>query len=141
MGSHKKLTRRDRISIETMIYDKKNQEIADRIGVSRTTIDRELQRVPEDLIYNADHAKLDAEMKRSRCGAKSKWTSELSYQIECDLEDSWSLEQIANARQTVSFKTIYKWIYSGVLNVSKECLRHKRKARRETRENGCRTYD
>lgn len=56
MGLHKKLTLRDRISIETMIYDKKGiQEIADRMGVSRTTIDRELQRVPEDLIYNAMH--------------------------------------------------------------------------------------
>jgi len=50
MGSHKKLTLRDRIRIETMIYSQRGiQEIADRIGVSRTTIDRELQRVPEDL--------------------------------------------------------------------------------------------
>lgn len=126
MGSHKKLTLRDRICIETMIYDRKGiQEMADKIGVSRTTIDRELQRVPEDLIYNADHAQLDAEMKRSRCGAKSKWTSELAYQIECDLQDSWSPEQIANARQRVSFKTIYTWIYEGMLDVSKQCLRHK----------------
>lgn len=64
-------------------------------------------------------------MKRSRCGTKSKWTSELAYQIECDLQDSWSPEQVATARQTVSFKTIYNWIYNGVLNVSKQCLRHK----------------
>ncbi|MGM0169710.1 hypothetical protein IGI39_004819 [Enterococcus sp. AZ135] len=126
MGSHKKLTRDNRKCIETMIYDAKSiQEIADRIGVSRTTIDRELKRVPEDLIYNADNAQLDAEMKRSACGAKSKWTSEFAYQIECDLEDSWSPEQIANDRQIVSFKTIYNWLYAGILNVSKQCLRHK----------------
>ncbi|MDK0489646.1 helix-turn-helix domain-containing protein [Enterococcus faecalis] len=121
MGSHKKLTLRARICIETMIYDKRGiQEIADKIGVSRTTIDRELQRVPEDLIYNADNAQLDSEMKRSHCGAKSKWTSELAYQIECDLEASWLPEQIANSRGTVSFKTIYHWLYNGFLNVSNQ---------------------
>lgn len=64
------------------------------MGVHRTTIDRELKRVPEELIYQADSAQLDAQMKHTACGANSKWTSELSYQIECDLEDSWSPEQI-----------------------------------------------
>lgn len=57
MGSHKKLTRDNRKCIETMIYDGMTiQEISDRIGVHRTTIDRELKRVPEDLIYNAETA-------------------------------------------------------------------------------------
>lgn len=80
MGSHKKLTRDDRKCIETMIYDGKSiQEIADRMGVHRTTIDRELKRVPEDQVYNADNAHLDAKIKHDACGAKSKWTSELAY--------------------------------------------------------------
>lgn len=138
MGSHKKLTRDDRKCIETMIYDDQSiQEIADRIGVHRTTIDRELKRVPEDLIYNADNAQLDAALKHNACGAKSKWTSELAYQIECDLEDSWSPEQIANARDTVSFKTIYHWLYNGFLKVSKQCLRHKgRRQEKQTETRG-----
>ena len=73
MGPHKKLTRDDRKCIETMIYDSKSiQEIADRIGVHRTTIDRELKRVPEDLISNADDAQLDVELKHDACDAKSK---------------------------------------------------------------------
>lgn len=77
------------------------------------------------MIYNVDWEQLDAEIKHSACGVKSKWTSELAYQISCDLEDSWSPEQIANVRQEVSIKTIYNWLYSGLLNVSKQCLRHK----------------
>ncbi len=44
------------------------------MGVSHPTIYRELQRVPQNLIYNADHAQLDVEMKRSHCGLKSKCT-------------------------------------------------------------------
>lgn len=121
MGAHKMLTRDNRKCIETMIYDYKSiQEIADRIGVNRTTIDRELKRVSEDLVYDAYHA----DMKRSTCGAKSKRTSELTYQIEYDLEASQSPEQITNARQNVSFKTIYNWLYAGILNVSKQFLRH-----------------
>lgn len=66
MGSHKKLTRDDRKCIETMIYDNKIiQELADRIGVRQTTIDRELKRVLEDLIYNADNAHI-------RCGTEEQ---------------------------------------------------------------------
>ncbi len=41
------------------------------------------------------------------CGVKSKWPSKLAYQIECDLVDSWSPEQITHSRDPVSFKTIY----------------------------------
>ncbi len=119
-----------------MICEGKNiQDIADRIGFHRTTIDHELKRVPENLIYNADNAQLDAEPKHHSCGAKSKWTSEVAYQIECYLEDSWFPEQIAHARGTVSFKTIYLWLCNDFINVSKQCMRQQRQKIRETSGN------
>lgn len=98
-----------------MIYDGKNiQKIADRIGIHRTTI--------------------DCGLKHTACGAKSKWASELAYQIECELEDNWSPEQIANIQDTVSFKTIYHCLYNDFLNVFKQCLRHKgNKRKREVK--------
>lgn len=121
MGLHKKIRRDKRKCIEMMFQDAKSvQEMVDRIGVGRITLDHELKRVLEDLIYNADNTQLDAEMKHSACGAKPKWTSEFAYQIEYDLEDSWSPEQVANTRQVASFKNIYNWLYAGILNVSKQ---------------------
>ena len=63
-------------------------------------------------IYNADHAQLDYEKKCSAC----RGTSELAYQIECELEGKWSPEQIANTRKKGPFKTIYTWLYDGVLD-------------------------
>lgn len=135
MNSHKQLTREDRVHIE--LWHGKGisiVHIAERLCVHRTTIYRELKRSPENLIYDADSAQLDATRKKTACGAKSKLTTALKYQIECDLEDSWSPEQISMARGNVSFKTIYNWLYAGYLRQSIECLRHKGKQRKRQTE-------
>ena len=135
MGSYKHLTRDDRKHIEKWRDESISiAQIASRLAVHRTTIDRELNRVPEDLLYDASHSHEDAVSKRQASGAKSKWFPELAYQIECDLSDTWSPEQIAGARGVMAFKTIYNWLDAGLLNLSTKCLRYKGHGRQKQAE-------
>lgn len=69
-------------------------------------------------------------MKHAASGVKSKWTSELSYQIDCDLENSWLPKKIANSPHAVLLKMIYRWAYDGVINIFKQCLNTKGKDKR-----------
>ena len=67
-------------------------------------------------------------------------TPELKKEIEDGLKSSWSPEQICGRYQLeqkpiVAFKTIYNWLYAGLIDLDLSVLRRKRKTRqlKETR--------
>ncbi|MBZ5836733.1 hypothetical protein LAV70_05650 [Streptococcus salivarius] len=67
-------------------------------------------------------------------GQKSCLTPELKKEIENGLKSSWSPEQICGHYQLeqkpmVAFKTIYNWLYAGLIDLDLSVLRHKGKTR------------
>lgn len=70
-------------------------------------------------------------------GRKSKINDILTKSIAEKLYKKWSTEQIANTicKGLISFKTIYNWLYSGLIEVHISKLRRKGKSRKikETR--------
>ncbi|WP_062468887.1 IS30 family transposase, partial [Jeotgalibaca dankookensis] len=70
-------------------------------------------------------------------GAKSKLTSEIKEKVQEKLTLTWSPEQIVGRlfQGKISFKTIYRWLYYGLLQVPLSVLRQKGKRQKpkETR--------
>ena len=73
-------------------------------------------------------------------GRKTRLTPKLKEHIEKGLEASWSPEQIYGRYQLeqkpmVAFKTIYNWLYDGLIDLDLSVLRRKGKSRqpKETR--------
>ena len=68
---------------------------------------------------------------------KGKFSDAIGQIISDKIAEKWSPEQIVHTvlNETVSFKTIYKWIYQGKIpNVSEKDLRHKgKRKKKETR--------
>ena len=108
--------------------------IARHLNRSHTTISRELKRLNE---WTAEKAQWHAAAQKKKCGARSKFTDKLRKVIEEKLKATWSPEQIVGSlfQGKLSFKTIYRWLYSGKLHVTLQVLRQKgkRQAPRETR--------
>lgn len=108
--------------------------IARHLNRSHTTISREVKRLNE---WSAEKAQWHAAAQKKKCGARSKFTAKLRNVIEEKLKATWSSEQIVGSlfQGKLSFKTIYRWLYSGKLRVTLQVLRQKgkRQAPRETR--------
>lgn len=107
--------------------------IACHLNRSHTTISRELKRLNE---WSAEKAQWHAAAQKKKCGARSKFTDKLRKIIEEKLKATWSPEQIVGSlfQGKLSFKTIYRWLYSGKLHLTLQVLRQKgkRQAPRET---------
>lgn len=137
--SYSHLTIKERIKIETYLeLGLKPCQMAKKLRVHRSTISRELKRCPG--AYSADSAQAQYDQMAKRKGRKSRLTPELKAEIEKGLEASWSPEQIYGRYQLeqkpmVAFKTIYNWLYVGLIDLDLSVLRHKGKSRqpRETR--------
>lgn len=82
-------------------------------------------------------AHVNAGVKGQLKRRKPKHTPELIQDIQSKLSQTWSPEQIVGRdyQGKLSFKTIYHWIYQGILKVSLDVLRQKGKRRKtpETR--------
>lgn len=129
---YKHLTIEDRSKIEVLYQEGYTEcQIAEAIGRHRSTIYRELKRV-ESASYDAQLAQANATEHQSLKGRRSKHTPELIQDIQTKLELTWSPEQIVGCcyQNRLSFKTIYNWIYQGVIKVSLNCLRQKGKRRK-----------
>ena len=111
--------------------------IAQELSRSPSTISRELRRF-KGHFYEAETAQEQYLQCRSRVGRKSKATPELVKLIRQKLQDTWSPEQIVGRLLSgkLSVKTIYRLIYSGILNVDLSVLRHKGKSRRPVEKRG-----
>ena len=110
-------------------------EMARRLNRSKSSISRELRRNRnEDGSYSAFDAEQKYCERRKRCVRKAKMDDpKRKAFVEEKLREYWSPEQIdgrmklkQDARR-VSYATIYRAIYSGKLEIPKQCLRRKRR--------------
>ena len=133
--SYTHFTIAERSKIETLLdLGFSIRRIAQTLGRAPSSVSRELNRNPN---YRCDQAQTRYEKKKANCGAKSKLTPEDKNKIQEKLDLTWSPEQIAGRlfQGKLSFKTIYRWIYSGLLQVPLSVLRQKGKRQKpkETR--------
>ena len=137
--SYSHLTITDRIKIETYLdLGLKPCQIASKLGVHKSTISRELSRCKNG--YSAALAQEQYDHRAKQKGRKSCLTPKLKKKIEKGLKASWSPEQICGRYQLeqkpmVAFKTIYNWLYAGLIDLDLSVLRRKGKSRqpKETR--------
>lgn len=110
------------------------RRIARILGRAPSSVSRELNRNP---YYQCDQAQERYKQKKTNCGAKSKLTSEIKEKVQEKLTLTWSPEQIVGRlfQGKISFKTIYRWLYYGLLQVPLSVLRQKGKRQKpkETR--------
>ena len=122
--SYNQLTLNERNKIEILNKEGySSRRIAEILGCYHSTISRELKRC--DTRYKAYLAERDKESKSSLKRRKTKATYEILESIKEKLSFKWSYEQIAGCLYKVilSFKTIYNWIYSGIIDFKISKLR------------------
>ncbi len=134
--SYKHLTLNDRNKIEVLKQEGySSRRIAKILGFHHSTICRELKRCNKN--YSSIEASKDKDRKSSQKGRKRKATEAIKNKILEKLNSKWSPEQIASTvlNRIVSFKTIYNWLYSGIIEFDIRKLRRKGKSRKvkETR--------
>lgn len=139
MSCYHHLTTFDRARIETMTHlGMSLRQIAKNLGRSPSTISRERRRNANGKdSYQSEKAHEMAEARRSTSKPKGKWSPELAAFITEKLDRTWSPEQIVGRcfSGTLSFKTIYRWVYQGRLQRTASVLRRKGKSQKpyETR--------
>ena len=118
------------------------RKIAELMGRNVSSISRELRRncthmydIPTYYPHTAQKKYL---LRRSYCHRGMFKNPELLTEIKEKLEKTWSPEQIANYPSELkipSFKTIYRWIYEGYIDVNLKVLRRKgrNQGKKETR--------
>ena len=107
--------------------------IAQRLHRHHASIDREVRRNADAGDYVGTTAHRTYTERRKQSKPKGKYTEALSAVITEKLRATWSPEQIANTETlgTVSFKTIYNWLYAGLLpDIDVQNLRHKGKRKK-----------
>ncbi|MBM7634244.1 IS30 family transposase [Geomicrobium sediminis] len=137
--SYQHLTTFERARIETLQkIGYSMRKISDELRRSPSTISRELRRntvVTQE--YRSEIAQDIAHKRRLACRPDGKWSPELARIIQEKLDQTWSPEQIVNRLffETLSFKTLYRWLYQGFLERNVHVLRHKGKRQKpkETR--------
>lgn len=136
---YKHLTTFERGSIEVLHYQGYTvREIGKQLNRHHSTIARELERNGTDN-YCSEAAQTAYHYRRQSSKPKGKYTHDLAAKIEEALGITWSPEQIANTITTgkLTFKTIYRWLYSGLLTSSDvQVLRQKGKRHKPTEKRG-----
>jgi IS30 family transposase len=142
MRKYRRLARQDRITIERRLEQgKKKIEIAEELGVHRSSISREISRnkaLHGPYRWRGAQAKTERG-KRMAFGYSRKIKGPLEELVMQFLEEYLSPEQISNrlklegARWSVSHETIYKWIYY-IAPDFKKCLRWKSRCRKKRGE-------
>lgn len=135
--SHTHLTIHDRNKIEALAnIGCSARKIAFVLGFHHSTISRELLRCQGP--YSAKFADLAAKHQASLKGRKVKATQHMVSTIMSKLETRWSPEQIVGRcfKGVLSFKTIYNWIYSGIITCHLSQLRRKGKSRKPQERRG-----
>ena len=141
--SYSHLTITDRIKIETYLeLGLKPCQIANKLGVHKSTISRELRRCQNGYSAVLAQEQYDHRAKPTKVDVRiiSATNRDLKKEIENGLKSSWSPEQICGRYQLeqkpmVAFKTIYNWLYAGLIDLDLSVLRRKGKTRqpKETR--------
>ena len=107
-------------------------QIASKLGVHKSTVSRELRQWQNG--YSAALAQEQYDHRAKQKGRKSCLTPKLKKEIENCLKYSWFPEQIYGRFQLeqkpmVAFKTIYNWLYAGLIDLDLGVLRRKGKSR------------
>ncbi len=119
--NNKHLTAADRGAIEVLLREEyTHEQIAQAIGVNKSTVSRELSQRSTPNGYFAKSAQLDYEDRRKRCRAKKKLDSyRRQAYVTSKLQLGWSPEQIEGRLKLegrkylyVCKETIYSWLYS-----------------------------
>lgn len=133
--SYNHLTIKDRIRIEIFsLFGFSTRFIAKILSRHHSTIARELSRNKSKGFYHAETAQSLYAKRRMSNFPKGKFSDAIARIISDKISEKWSPEQIVHTvlNETVSFKTIYKWIYQGKIpNVSEKDLRHKGKRKKK----------
>jgi IS30 family transposase len=93
------------------------KDIAEKIGVSKSTLSRELSRNTGDEGYQVWQASYRAALRRHQASSKpKKMTAEVIFDVERCLQKQWSPEQISGrlkreGKKTVSHERIYQYIW------------------------------
>ncbi|STO07178.1 Transposase and inactivated derivatives, IS30 family [Exiguobacterium aurantiacum] len=133
--SYTHLTTAERVKIETYLeLGMSVRSIARRLGRQPSTVSREIRRNPG---YTAERAQERYANAKRNCGAKTKLDDMMRRTIIEKLRATWSPEQIVGRLfdGKIAFSTIYRWIYSGLIDVPVTVLRQKGKRQKpiETR--------
>ena len=118
---------------ELLLLGYSHRAIARKLNRHRSCIDREIRRNSVSTDYMGETAQTSYDTRRQRSKPKGKSSDDLITIITEKLEATWSPEQIANTVTLgiVGFKTIYNWIYAGILpKISINNLRQKGKRRK-----------
>ena len=135
--SHKYLTLNERNKIEVLNKEGySSRRIAKILGFHHSTISRELNRCENN--YKAEIANKDYKSKALLKGRKTKFNNQLKENIVEKLNSKWSPEQISATvlKSVICFKTIYNWIYSGLIEFDLRKLRRKGKSRKSKETRG-----
>ena len=125
--SYSHLTINGRIKIESYLdLGLKPCQIASKLGIHMSTISRESRRCQNG--YSAVLAQKQYDHRAKQKGRKSCLTPKLKKEIEKGLKASWSPEQICGRyhleqKPMVAFKTIYNWLYAGLIDLDLSVLR------------------
>lgn len=136
--NYKHLTTFERARIETLNnlgYSRRG--IAKSIGRHHSTVARELARNTSN--YEAEKADANYRLRRVESKSKGKYSTEIGDAIQDLLLKTWSPEQIANTSMNnkVSYKTIYNWLYLGLISkCDLSVLRQKGKRRKPAEKRG-----
>ncbi len=118
MSNYKQLTYEQRCQIEVLNKSGMNQqEIADAVGTSQSTVSRELKRNTGQRGYRHKQAQGKAEERRHNAGKSVKMTELMIARIELKLSEKWSPEQISGwlsdeYGETLSHERIYQHIWA-----------------------------
>jgi IS30 family transposase len=117
MSNYKQLTYEQRCQIEVL---KKSgmtqQEVADALGVSQSTISRELKRNTGQRGYRHKQARKKAQERRDNSVRALKMTESMIARVEHKLAEKWSPEQISGwllkeHHEKLSHESIYQHIW------------------------------
>jgi IS30 family transposase len=138
--THLSITERSQLEI-LLRLGWSNRAIGKELGRHHSAIARERKRGSKDGTFIAETAQTAYTERRTTCKPTGRFSPELAGELNEKLLQTWSPEQIAEGRRAsgksfVCFKTIYRWLYAGLLAAGEvKVLRHKGKRRKplETR--------
>jgi IS30 family transposase len=118
MRNYKQLSPAQRYQIAILNKAGKNQkEMAELLGVSRSTMCRELKRNRGKKGYFPKQAQIKADRRRTQAGKALKMTTEVIVEIEEKIRLDWSPEQISGKLEiTISHERIYQHIWADKRN-------------------------
>ena len=134
--SYTHLITAERVKIETYLeLGMSIRSIARRLGRQPSTVSREIRRNPG---YKSERAQERYVRAKANCGAKTKLDETMRRTIIRKLRATWSPEQIVGRLfdGRIAFSTIYRWIYSGLIDVPTTALRQKGKRRKPVETRG-----